>query len=198
MSPIDAFHDFFVASAGVAGALIGLLFVAVSVVPQAVRTSPKATSRLRPSAALSAFTNALLVSLLALVPGLGLAGAVLGLSIVGLLAMAALLVSLVREVRTARPSGVVWAFVAVAGQVVVYVFQLVQGLALRARPDDVSALADVAVLVVVLFALGIERAWEYVGANTPGLLAAILGSGRRPAAGAPSAPESAEPGEEGA
>lgn len=42
---IDGFHDFFAAAAGVAGALIGLLFVAISVVPHGVRTSGRAMLR---------------------------------------------------------------------------------------------------------------------------------------------------------
>lgn len=153
--------------------MIGLLFVAISVVPHGVRTSGRATVRLRPAAALSAFTNALLISLLALVPGLDLAGVVTALSTAGLVAMAVLLVLLARDVRGATPGPKVWAFVAVVGQGVLYGFQLAQGIALRGRPDDVAAVADVAVLVVVLFALGIERAWEYVGGYAPGLLAAV-------------------------
>lgn len=64
----EEFHDFFVAAAGVAGALIGLLFVAISVVPGTVGEAGRAVARLRPAAALSAFLNALVVSLLALVP----------------------------------------------------------------------------------------------------------------------------------
>ena len=33
-------------------------------------------------------------------------------------------------------------------------------------------------LVIVLFAIGIERAWEFVGARMPGLLTALLASRR--------------------
>jgi hypothetical protein len=64
------YHEFFVATAGATGALIGLLFVAVSVSPeQARQAQTRVTFHNRASAALLVFTNALVLSLAALVPG---------------------------------------------------------------------------------------------------------------------------------
>jgi hypothetical protein len=69
MVPQD-FHEFFLGSATVSGALIGLLFVAVSVAPERLvsRTAP-AEPQVIAASALTAFTNTLFVSLAALIPG---------------------------------------------------------------------------------------------------------------------------------
>jgi hypothetical protein len=67
--PLAEFHDFFVASVGAAAALIGLLFVAVSIAPE--RTFGESADRLRRADAERAFAalgNIFFVSLAAVLP----------------------------------------------------------------------------------------------------------------------------------
>lgn len=169
----DEFHDFFVASAGVAGALIGLLFVAISVHPEQIGESGEATLRFRPSAALAALLNPLLVSLLLLIPDTQVGSGVVAFGIVGAVAVVALLAGVVPQLR--RPPRLVHArsVLLLLGQGAVYVLEVVQGVHLRRGDDPVAPLQTVCVLVIVLFAIGIERAWEFVGAKLPGLIAAL-------------------------
>ena len=168
MVPAD-FHDFFAASAGVSGALIGLLFVAISVVGERLARVEGATQihRVRAYAALIAFTNTLAVSLFALIPGELIGGATISVSLVGLAFVLAALLSLLR-VRPRR-----WATARDArflvGLAIVFVYQLISGLDVNAHPGDSDAVETIAILVIVCFLLGIGQAWELIGGPSIGI-----------------------------
>lgn len=165
----ESFHDFFVASAGVAGALIGLLFVAMTVASE--KLSPTAQGgqrhRIRAVAALTAFTNALTVSLFALIPGHTIGPTATAVSTVGLLFVAASLLSLIRL------GGVHWRAlrdaVFLAGLIVVFVLQLISGIQVIESSNASGSEETIAILVAVCFILGIDRAWELVGGPSIGI-----------------------------
>ena len=161
-------HDFFLGSAGVAGALIGLLFVAISVSGQRLAQAEASSQalRIRAYAALTGFINALTVSLWALIPDGGLGTAALVVAILGLLFVAASLLSLIRvrhlTWRTARDG------LFLMGQAVVFALQLFYAIALSGRASDPSAVEAIAILVLVCFLIGISRAWELIGGPSIG------------------------------
>jgi hypothetical protein len=166
--PAD-FHDFFAAIAAASGALIGLLFVAISVAPERT-VGPEATAVAKATAGLAfvAFTNTLMVALLALIPGQHIGVAAVVVAVWSISATLALSVQIFVRRRAQAPG---WRWAVLSGaSLLVFGVQFGYGIAILATPDDRSAVTSIAVIGVVLSAIGIARAWELLGAETLGLL----------------------------
>ena len=146
------FTGYFAAGSAAAGTLIGLLFVAVSVRPEAI-LGHAAPPHVRAVAA-SAFTalvNSFFVSFIALIPktNLGYTAAVMAL------------LCLHRTLRlhlglTKRTAALVQLVLALAA----YLAQLVAGVALAVRPHAQGLVYDVAYLLIASFAVALTRAWS--------------------------------------
>ncbi len=174
MAP-PSFHSFFAASAGVAGALIGLLFVAISVAHERLTAEDaNQAHRVRASAALTSFTNALTISLFALTDvGIGWTAFVVG--VLGLAFILASLLSLLRGRRSQL--GALRDALFLVGLVITFGLQLVYGLKVISRSNDVGSVDGIAVLVIVCFLIGVARSWELIGGPSIGLgseIAAIV------------------------
>jgi hypothetical protein len=174
----DMFHDFFAAAAAVVGALIGLLFVAISVSQGRLAERGGAQShRIRASAALTVFTNALTVSLFALIPGVHLGWVGLITAGLGELFVAASLLSLYR-LRAEQP-GQARESLFLCGLSVLFAVQLVTGIALANHPGNVGDTRTLAILVVVSSLAGIARSWELIGGPEIGLRREIITTVRK-------------------
>jgi hypothetical protein len=155
-------HEFFAACASVAGALIGLLFVAISVAPERILGSEASNVHgVRAAATLTAFTNALIVVLFGLIPGFNAGSAAVVIAIIGLLFIGGALLRLLPGWRAGQIRLIDLTFL--VGLLVVFVIQLIAGIGLARHRADGDDLQVLCVLVIVCFLIGIERAWGLVG-----------------------------------
>jgi hypothetical protein len=146
------FTDYFAAASAAAGVLIGLLFVAVSLRPEAVGGGA-APPRVRAVAASAfiALVNSFFVSLIALIPGTSLGYTAAAMALLSVYHTLRLHLGLTR--RTAALRQLILALAA-------YVGQLVVGVALAIRPHDDGLVYDVAYLLIASFAVALVRAWS--------------------------------------
>jgi hypothetical protein len=166
-------RQFFMASADVGGAVIGLLFVAVSVNSGRRVSAVEAEVRnVRAAATLSAFTNAFAVAMFSLVPGLSVGHIATVVAFYGLLRMAGALVSVFPKWRAGKVR--LWDFVFLPTLAIVYAVQLYAAIGLDRNRHNADDLETICILVVVCFLIGIARAWELVGGPTIDLLGHAL------------------------
>jgi hypothetical protein len=165
-----SFHDFFSGCATIAGALIGLLFVALSVTSESLSGENARTDhQVRAGAAFSALVNTMVIALFALLPTIDLGTVALIVAAAGLGTTAALIFALVREdKRIGR--GDLYMFLVLF---VLYALQLANAVQLQREPHRVGLIANQGVLAVLFFLFGIARSWQLVGAREFGLMATM-------------------------
>jgi hypothetical protein len=154
----DSFIPYFTGAATAAGALVGLLFIAVSLRPEAVMGTG---SQLRPVAgsAFTALVNSFFVSLIALIPSTNL----------GYTAVLMALISLLNTYRLHRSLGDGESAVSLlALSLAAYLTQFVAGMVLIASSGTHSMVYTLAYVLVGAFAAALGRAWTLVqGGSAP-------------------------------
>jgi hypothetical protein len=189
-----SFHDFFSGCATIAGALIGLLFVALSVSSEYLRGENARTDhQVRAGAAFSALVNTMVIALFALLPTTDLGTVGIILSAVGLGTTAALIFALAREDKRIGPTDISMFLVLL----VLYGLQLANALRLEHTPHNVALVVNQGELAVVFFLFGIARSWQLVGAREFGLMTAVASVIHRPADNGPHPPGGGQPGNAG-
>ncbi len=171
MIPAD-FETFFATGAAVVGALVGLLFVAISVAPGREDAATRVETDIRAGIAFSALVNALAVCLIALIPGTDIGWTALVVGLISTSSCIALGLVLVSEGTAGRPRRRQVRLLAV--QALVFLYEAVAGFRLVHNPHAVDQVHTVAALMVALFLIGIARAWQLVGARDAGLLTVVL------------------------
>jgi hypothetical protein len=157
---VGGYRELFVAIAGSAATLTGLLFVALSVTPRrGAELGPAVILQVRTSAALLTFNNALAVSLFGLVPNTnaGIPSVVLG--VIGIAFSAA-------AVRSVRASGS-------PARQQLFQLELIALLLAIFGTELVSGIIAIGYALITSLIVGISRAWELVGDRDAGLAASI-------------------------
>jgi hypothetical protein len=165
-----SFHDFFTGAATIAGALIGLLFVALSVSSEYLSGDNARTDhQVRAAAAFSALVNTMVIALFALLPGTDLGTVAIILAAAGLGTTLALIFALAREDRRIGRNDLFMFLLLL----VLYGLQLANAVRLEQAPHRVSLVVNQGELAVCFFLFGIARAWQLVGAREFGLVTAV-------------------------
>ncbi len=167
------FQPFFTASVAASAALIGLLFVSVSIAPE--RVFGPAAEATRQAQALSAFTalaNIFFISMASLIPNSPFG---IVMTIIALPAVLQTLL-LLRLIPHWREAHIVWRglflFLVSAA---IYTYEIVLGIELwQSFGKNLDALVNVLFVMLGAYAVGLGRAWELLGAPRQGVVSTVM------------------------
>jgi hypothetical protein len=167
------YQTFFLASAGASAALIGLLFVGVSLDPNRIfGEAADARRQIQAISAFSALANIFFISMTSLIPGV-----ILGL-VVTVVATASSLQLISLAIRVPQERGTlaqgmrgVLIFLASAA---VYGIELYLGILLWTTPSASGAATGIQEALLGAYAIGLGRAWQLMGAPRIGLISLAL------------------------
>ena len=174
----EAYREFYSTIAASAGALTGLLFVAISAAPRRdPDAGPAVIQQVRAAAALVAFSNSLAVSVFALVPEGSVRYPAVAVGLGGILFTAAGTRSILsspettgRRLQQLAPAALL---LLISGT------EFIAGIALLADSRLSTPLQLISYAVAASLFVGVARAWELVSATDTGILASLAVLTRR-------------------
>jgi hypothetical protein len=161
---LPAFTSFFATSASAGAALVGLLFVAVSIAPhETVKASAPIERQATSASAFTALINAFFISLGALIPGSNVGIVTLLMGVLGLLNT----LSLTRRLVFPWPglNALMRRGPLVAAGLIIYGYEMYFAILLLVTPSDRGPLYGLMGLLIGVYGLGIVRAWQLLGAK---------------------------------
>jgi hypothetical protein len=164
------YASFFIAAASAGGALIGLLFVAVSFAPQRfIQPSVPVVSRVTAGSTFTALFNGFLISLGALLPHLNF-------GVITVIAGAIGIVNSVSQAWLMLKPWPSWQNVArrlwlTAISLCLYIYTFICAIQLLLAPSHTDLVFTLGILLMGIFGMALLRAWELLGVQRTGLLA---------------------------
>lgn len=171
----DTLRDFFVASIGASAALIGLLFVTISIQTERIFGEEASGEPLAfAGSAFIALVNVFFASLIGLLPHLNF-------GLVALLGASGFVNSLLllRDLRYRGSLHPTRGPILTVGSLIIYALEIWWGGQLLLHPDDLAALDNVTYVLGFAYGLGLARAWELLGGSDYGLIWLLLQRRRR-------------------
>ncbi len=174
----SVFTAYFAATSGAGAALIGLLFVSVSISPERIfarNAAPELTAVA--GSAFTALVNAFFISTAALLPNTNIGYVALTLGWFGVANSVTTGVQLARQPHLWQSPQTLWrrilalfrALALVAISLALYLWEVEQATQAIGRPHDEVIVGSLATLVLISYGFGLTRAWELLGARGRGV-----------------------------
>lgn len=154
------FLTFFAASVTADGALIGLLFVAISIEPEhTFGPEAKLERELAANGAFAGLINAFLISMIALIPNLNIGWAVVVIAAISLLNTLVHAVDKLRRGQQAFMSSLLFTI----GGLLIYGLEIIYGVQLIQQPHNTDGLYSLIFVLVADYGVVLARSWTLLG-----------------------------------